>query len=85
MNSFFSLDPIRRPTFESLEDDEWWNGKDLSKEEIQDYMKSKAAIVFQGSPINEIKKKMFKQKIEEVKEEEIVLQDECTRGCPEEE
>ena len=46
MNSFFSLDPTRRPTFESLEDDEWWNGKDLSKEEIQDYMKSKAAIVF---------------------------------------
>ena len=30
MNSFLSNDSARRPTFESLENDEWWNGEDIT-------------------------------------------------------
>ena len=42
MNSFLSLDPERRPTFESLEDDEWWNEKDITESELEECMRSKA-------------------------------------------
>jgi serine/threonine protein kinase len=73
MNSFFSTDPARRPTFESLEDDEWWNGKDLTQEELEEYMRPKFTVLFENSPINDIKKSLFKQKIEEAEEKKEEL------------
>ena len=65
INSFLSADPERRPTFDSLEDDEWWNDGKMSEAEIKAEVKSKADVMFEDSPIAEIKKKMFKEKIEE--------------------
>lgn len=63
MNSFFSSDPERRPTFESLEDDEWWNGEDLTPEEIQKYMSAKGEILFENSEVAAIKKEMLKARM----------------------
>jgi len=42
MNCFFSAEPDRRPTFESLESDEWMKGDDLMGNELYSYMKDKA-------------------------------------------
>lgn len=65
MNCFFSADPNQRPTFESLEEDEWWNGEDISKEEVQEYMSAKASIIFENSKVSEVKKELFKNKLNE--------------------
>jgi hypothetical protein len=42
MNSFLSAEPDRRPTFESLENDEWMKGDDLMGNDLYNYMKTKA-------------------------------------------
>lgn len=42
INSFFSVEPDRRPTFDSLQEDEWMNGSQLSKEEMVAEMQKKA-------------------------------------------
>jgi len=39
MNSFFCSDPERRPTFESLENDEWLNGETFTHAQVVEYMK----------------------------------------------
>jgi hypothetical protein len=41
MNSFFNVDPSRRPTFEDLMHDEWMNGHDISNNDLIAYMKAK--------------------------------------------
>jgi serine/threonine protein kinase len=41
MNSFFSAEPDRRPTFESLNDDEWLKSDELMLNEVRDYMQAK--------------------------------------------
>lgn len=42
MNSFFSAESDRRPTFESLENDEWMRGDDMMGNELFEFMKIKA-------------------------------------------
>ena len=42
MNSFLSAEPDRRPSFESLEHDEWMKGDDLMSSDLFAYMKTKA-------------------------------------------
>jgi serine/threonine protein kinase len=42
INSFLSAEADRRPSFESLESDEWMKGDDLMGNEIFEYMKVKA-------------------------------------------
>lgn len=42
MNSFFSADPDRRPTFETLENDEWMRGDEYMGNDLFAYMKEKA-------------------------------------------
>jgi serine/threonine protein kinase len=42
MNSFFSAEPDRRPTFESLEADEWMKEDILMGNDLYAYMKAKA-------------------------------------------
>ena len=81
INSFLSVDPERRPTFDSLEDDEWWNDGKMSEAEIKAEVKSKADVMFEDSPIAEIKKKLFKNKIEEKETQEESVEEECTRSC----
>jgi len=63
INSFFSHDPTKRPTFETLEDDEWWNADELTQDQIEEYMKAKADILFENNPIIDLKKQMFKEKL----------------------
>jgi serine/threonine protein kinase len=41
MNSFFNVDPNKRPTFESLETSEWLNEHDISNKDLITYMKAK--------------------------------------------
>lgn len=43
INSFLSAEPDRRPTFESLDADEWLQGKCLTEEEVIAEMSTKAA------------------------------------------
>lgn len=47
MNSFFSADPDRRPSFEGLENDEWMKGDDIMGSDLFDYMKAKADKLFE--------------------------------------
>lgn len=75
INSFLSVDPERRPTFESLEDDEWWNEKDITQSELEEYMMSKAEIMFEDSPIIEIRKNILKEKIEEEETAEYMMEE----------
>jgi len=42
MNSFFSYEPDRRPTFESLSDNDWMNGDEMMKDELVKLMQTKA-------------------------------------------
>lgn len=42
MNSFFSAEPDRRPSFETLENDEWMRGDDMMDNDLFEYMKAKA-------------------------------------------
>ena len=66
MNSFFSADPDRRPTFESLENDEWMRGDDLMGNDLFDYMKVKADKMFEKDENKQkmaaIKKELFMKK-----------------------
>jgi len=55
MNSFFSAEADRRPSFESLDNDEWMRGDDLMGNELYTYMKTKAD---QLAEKDENKKKM---------------------------
>ena len=43
MNSFFSAEPDRRPTFESLENDDWLKGDEMMVNDLIEYMKAKAS------------------------------------------
>ena len=42
MNSFLSAEADRRPTFESMENDEWMKGDDLMGNDLYAYMKNKS-------------------------------------------
>ena len=78
MNAFLSADPSRRPTFESLEDDEWWNGGDISQEQLEEYMGAKAELLFEENPISEVRKFLLKRNMAEDT-------DECAGSCVKEE
>ena len=66
INSFFSAEPDRRPTFESLESDEWANGDELMENELKAYMANKAAQLTQNDPnkqkMAELSKKLCAEK-----------------------
>jgi len=66
MNSFFSAEPDRRPTFESLENDEWMKGDEAMENDIFEYMSKKAAKIAETDPnkqkIAAIRQKMFQDK-----------------------
>jgi serine/threonine protein kinase len=66
LNSFFSFEADRRPTFETLGSDDWMNGDELMKDELRDYMLAKAAKLAESDPakkeIAKIKQQLFKEK-----------------------
>ena len=47
ISSFLSADPDRRPTFESLENDEWMKGDEFMGNDLFDYMRGKAEKLFE--------------------------------------
>ena len=66
INSFFSAEPDRRPTFESLESEEWVNGDELMENELKEYMTAKAEKLALSDPnkikIAELSKKLCAEK-----------------------
>jgi len=69
INSFFSAEPDRRPTFESLESEEWVNGDELMENELKEYMTAKAEKLALSDPnkikIAELSKKLCAEKLME--------------------
>lgn len=66
MNSFFSYEIDRRPTFQSLLADDWMNGDEILKHDLISYMKAKSEKISESDEIKniitEIKKKIFQEK-----------------------
>jgi serine/threonine protein kinase len=66
INCFFSAEPDRRPSFETLDNDEWMRGDDLMGNELGEYMRIKAEKLFQKDEnkqkMAQIKKELFLKK-----------------------
>lgn len=72
MSSFFSADPDRRPTFESLENDEWMKGDEFMGNDLCDYMRAKAEKLFEKDENKQkmaaVKKDLYMKKTMEEEE-----------------
>ena len=55
LNEFFSQDPSKRPTFSSLEEDEWLRGDIAMGEELKSYMQKRYDKIAED---DEVKKKV---------------------------
>ena len=66
MNSFLSAEADRRPTFESLENDEWLCGDDVMGNDLYAYMKAKSDKIAEKDPVKHkiaaIRKELYQKK-----------------------
>lgn len=69
LSEFFSYDPSKRPTFQSLSEDDWMNGPSADQNALTDYMKQRYDRIAETDvlmqKVAQIRKEMFMHEIME--------------------